>query len=178
MKHVLMKHYDHYAILNDDADFSVGRVYPLDGGRGFRVTADLAPDDCDDDTVAIVRSLGDAVQTLAAYYKRNPPRWERESATRYTEWTQFALLAVEQDQRGYWLPLRDSYPMLRNGKPATFATREEAQRVAGAHLLDHYPNSKTVDDGLTWVRDPEIDWRSCPHRVEARARFERIDLAA
>jgi hypothetical protein len=177
MNYILIKYYDHYAILNDDADFFVGRVYPLDG-QGFRVTADLAPDDCDDDLVAIVQSLGDAIPALAAYYERNRPRWERKSATRYTEWTLFALLAVEQDQRGNWLAKRDDYLMLRNGKPELFATREEAQRAADAHLLDYYPNSETVDDGLSWVADPEIDWRSCPHRVEARARLERIGLAA
>lgn len=29
MNYVILKHYDHYAIVNDDADFIVGRVYPL-----------------------------------------------------------------------------------------------------------------------------------------------------
>jgi hypothetical protein len=37
MKYLLLKNYDHYAIVNDDADFIVGRVCPLDG-RGFRET--------------------------------------------------------------------------------------------------------------------------------------------
>ena len=174
MTYLLLKNYDHYAIVNDDADFIVGRVYPLNGLRGFRVSADLTPDDCDDDVVAIVQSLGDAVPALAAYYERNRPRWQRESATRYTEWTLFALLAVEQDESGNWLPKRDDYPMLRNGQPAIFATREQAQRAADAHLLDYYPHSEIVDDGLAWVRHPEIDWRSCPHRVEARADWQRM----
>ncbi len=35
MNYVLVRYYDHYAILNDDADFIVGRVYPLDG-QDFR----------------------------------------------------------------------------------------------------------------------------------------------
>ena len=34
MNYVILKNYDHYAIVNDDADFIVGRVYPLDGHRG------------------------------------------------------------------------------------------------------------------------------------------------
>ena len=33
MNYVILKNYDHYAIVNDDADFIVGRVYPLDGQR-------------------------------------------------------------------------------------------------------------------------------------------------
>jgi hypothetical protein len=177
MNYVLVRYYDHYAILNDDADFIVGRVYPLNGQR-FRVTADLVPEDCDDDEIAVINSLDEAIPALAAHYERNPPRWQRESATRYTEWTQFALLAVEQVQRGNWLAYRDNYPLMRNGKPASFATFGDAQRAADAHLLDYYPNSETISDGLSWVRDPEIDWRSCPHRVEARAQFERVDRAA
>jgi hypothetical protein len=176
MNYVLIKYYDHYAILNDDADFIVGRVYPLDS-QGFRVSADLAPDWSDGD-VGVVQSLGDAIPALAAYYEKNPPQWQRENATRYEKFTQFAFLRVEQDKRGNWLPKRDHYPLLRNGEPAIFATCDEAQRAADAHLLDYYPNSEKVDDGLSWVRDPEIDWRSCPHRVAARAHFERIDRAA
>jgi hypothetical protein len=76
------------------------------------------------------------------------------------------------------LAYRDHHPMLRNGKPAIFATCEGAQRAADAHLLDYYPNSRIIDDGLSWLPDPEIDWRSCPHCVEARAHFERFDRAA
>lgn len=173
MKYLLLKNYDHYAIVNDDADFIVGRVCQLDG-RGFRVTADLVPDDCDEDLVAIVQSPGDAIPALAVYYEQNPPRWERKSATRFTEWTQFALLAVEQDEGGHWLAKRDNFPMLRGGKPAIFSTREEAQRAADAHLLDCYPNREIIDDGLSWVADPEINWRSCPHRVQDRAQWQRM----
>ncbi len=85
---------------------------------------------------------------------------------------------MEQDQRGNWRARRDDYQLLRNGAPAIFAACGEAQRAADAHLLDYYPKSEIINDGLSWVRDPEIDWRSCPHRVEARAHFERFDRAA
>ena len=176
MNYVLVRYYDHYAILNDDADFIVGRVYPLDG-QGFQVSADLAPDWSNGD-VGVVRSLADAIPALAAYYERNPPQWQRETVTRYQKLTQFAYLRVEQDQRGNWRARRDDYQLLRNGAPAIFAACGEAQRAADAHLLDHYPKSEIINDGLSWVRDPEIDWRSCPHRVEARAHFERFDRAA
>jgi hypothetical protein len=37
------------------------------------------------------------------------------------------------------------------------------------HELDTFPNARIIDDGLSWLPDPEIDWRSVPHRVEERA---------
>ena len=129
------------------------------------MTADL-PDDCEDDEVAVVQSLDDAIPALAAYYERNPPGWQRQSATKYAKFTQFAFLWIEQDKQGNWLAKRDDYPLLRNGGPAFFARCGEAQRAADAHLLDYYPGVEIIDDGLSWEPDPEIDWRSCPHRVE------------
>ncbi|WMT75426.1 hypothetical protein [Bradyrhizobium sp. Ash2021] len=172
--YLLFRNYDHYAIVNDDADFIVGRVRPLNGREGpFSVEADLAPDECDSE-IAVVQSLVDAIPVLAAYYERNPPRWQRQGAARFVKLTQFALLRVERDKRGNWLAYRDDYPMLHDGEPAFFATSEEAQRAADTHLLDYYPNFKPIEDGLSWLPDPEIDWRSCPHRVEARAHFEQL----
>jgi hypothetical protein len=174
MNYVLLKNYDHYAIVNDDADFIVGRAYPTNGREGpFRVVADLTPDDCDNDQVAVVSSIEEAVPALAAYYEKNPPPWESKTAARYEKWTQFALLRVEHD-RGNWLAYRDDHPMLRNGTLAKFTTSEEARRAADAHLLDMYPNAEPIYDGLSWLPDPELDWRSCPHRVEARADWQRM----
>jgi hypothetical protein len=41
---LLLKNHDHYAIVNDHADFIVGRVYPLNGQQGpYKVTADVGP---------------------------------------------------------------------------------------------------------------------------------------
>ena len=40
----ILKKYDHYVIVNDDADFIVGSVYPRNGQEGpYRVTADVGP---------------------------------------------------------------------------------------------------------------------------------------
>jgi hypothetical protein len=39
--------------------------------------------------------------------------------------------------------------------------------------LDLYPNAKVLDDGYSWLPDPEIDWRSVPHRVEERENLQR-----
>jgi hypothetical protein len=49
-----------------------------------------------------------------------------------------------------------------------FSNLPETQR------LDCYPGYETIDDGLAWLADPEIDWRSCPHRVEDRAHWQRM----
>jgi hypothetical protein len=43
---------------------------------------------------------------------------------------------------------------LTDGKIAIFATCEEAQRAADAHLRDGYPNSEIIDDGFSWLPDP------------------------
>jgi hypothetical protein len=178
MNYVLLKNYDHYAIVNDDADFIAGRVRPLNGGNGpFRITADLVPDDCASDVIAVVDLIEEAIPALAVYYEKNPPRWECRTATRYVKLTQFAVLRVEQGNRRNWLAYRDDYPMLRDGQFAEFATREEARCAADAHLLDMYPTAKAICDGLSWLPDPELDWRSCPHRIEARANMQRMAIA-
>jgi hypothetical protein len=82
-------------------------------------------------------------------------------------------LRVERDQQGHWLAYRDDYPLLRDGQPARSATQVDAQRAADTHELDGYPNAKAIDDGLSWLPDPEIDWRSVPHRVQERANWQR-----
>jgi hypothetical protein len=67
-----------------------------------------------------------------------------------------------------WLAYRDDYPLLRDGKPARFATVADAQRAADVHELDKFPSAKVIDDGYSWLPDPEIEERSLPHRVKER----------
>jgi hypothetical protein len=153
---------DFFGILNDNSDCYVGYV-ALRGAR-YHVQ------NVDSDDIAIVRSLDDAIPALAAYYEKNPPRWERESARQYNELTQFGLLRVEQDQPGQWLAYRNDYPLMRDGKSAIFATREGAQRAADTHMQDDYPNSETICDGLTWLPDL-YPWWSSPNRVAVRTRW-------
>ena len=44
MTFLIPKKYDHYAIVNDDADCIVGRVHPLSGRESpYRVTAEAGP---------------------------------------------------------------------------------------------------------------------------------------
>jgi hypothetical protein len=154
---------DRFAILNDDADCCVGYV-ALRGTR-YHVQND------NDEEIAVVGLLDDAIPAIAAYYEANPPRWESESETRYSKSTQFGPLRVEQDQPGQWVAYRNyDYPLLRNGQPAIFATFEEAQRAADAHASDGFPNSETIYDGFVFL--PNADpWWSYPNRIAVRARW-------
>jgi hypothetical protein len=172
MTFVLLKNYDHYAIVNDDADFIVGRVYPLNGLQGpYRVTADVGPMGRKTTDAGVVDSLDEAIPAFLAYYKKYPLRWDWVY-DEYWKTTLFVILRVAQDQQGHWSAYRDDYRLLRDGKPARFAWSEEAKRAADTHELDGYPNGKEVSDGLSWEPDPEFDWRSIPHRVEDRANWQ------
>jgi hypothetical protein len=96
MTFVLLKNYDHYVIVNDDADFIVGRVYCLNGQRGpYEVTSRIGPSYQPDD-IALVKSLDDAIPTFIDYYEKNPVPWERESSAFYSRYTMFVCLWVEQ----------------------------------------------------------------------------------
>jgi hypothetical protein len=169
----LLKRYDYYAILNEDADFIVGRVYPLGPQGPYKVASGIGPSHQQDD-IGVVISLNDAIPAFAAFYKKHPVPWERESLALFWRHTMFTSLRVEQDQQGHWRAYREDYPMLQDTKPACFATFGEAQRAADAHELDLYPNAKVIDDGLSWLPDPEIDWRSVPHLAEARANHQPV----
>jgi hypothetical protein len=171
---LLLKNYDHYVIVNDDADVIAGRVYPLNGLQGlYRVRVDVWPRHAKTREAGIVTSLNDAIPAFLAYYEKYPLRWDRLDCHEYWKFTLSVHLRVKQDQRGYWLAYRDNYPLLRGGKPAHFGTSDEAQRAADAHELDLYSNAKPIDDGFSWQPDPEIDWRSIPHRVEERVDWQR-----
>jgi hypothetical protein len=170
---LLLKNYDHYAIVNDDADFIAGRAYPLNGRQGpYRVTADVGPMGRQTTEAGVVNSLDDAIPAFLAYYEKYPLRWDWVH-DEYGKDTLNALLRVVQNEQGDWVAYRDNYPLLRNGKPERFATCADAQRAAEVHELDLFPNAVATGDGLAWLSDPEIDWRSVPHRVEERANWQR-----
>jgi hypothetical protein len=170
---LLLKSFDHYVILNDDADLIVGWVYLLNGPQGpYKVTSGVGPA-YQRDEVGVVKSLDEAIPAFIDFYKRHPVPSERESPALYWRHTMFVSLRVEQDQQGYWLAYREDYPLLRDTKPARFATSAEAQLAADAHELDLFPNAEMADDGLSWLPDPEIDWRSIPHRVEQRTNWQK-----
>ena len=170
MSFMLLKNYDYYVIVNDDADFVVGSAHPLNERQGpYRVRAHVGPVDYAD--AGVVNALNDMIQAFLAHYER-VQRWERFHRS-YYKFTLFAILLVEQNEQGSWLAYRDDFPLLEKGHRARFASCEEAQRSAEAHELDLYPGAKAIDDGLSWVPHPEIDWRSISHLVEERASWQR-----
>jgi hypothetical protein len=119
--------------------------------------------DDDEMTIAIVKSIGEAIPALLDHYEKHPPRWQGDGATGYWKSTQFGVLRVEQDQLGQWLAYRnDGYHLLRDGKPALFPTAEEAQGAADAHLRDGLLDAKVNNDGLSWLHDPLFDLWSYP----------------
>jgi hypothetical protein len=168
---MLLNRFAYHVILNVEADFIVARVYPLSGQGQYEVTSCFRPSYQGSD-VGIVKSLDDVIPAFIDYYKRNPVPWEQESPALYWRHTMSVSLRVEQDRQGHWLAYRDDYPMLRDTTPARFASRADAQRAADAHELDLFPNAKAIDDGNSWLPDPEIEERST-HRVEERAHWER-----
>ena len=165
MTFVLHNRHYYHDILNVDADLIVARVYAVGGQQGqYEVSSCFWPSYQGSD-VGIVKSLDDAIPAFIDYYNKNPVQWERESHALYWRHTMYVSLRVEQDRQGHWLAYRDDYPMLQDTVPAYFATCADAQRAADAHELDMFPNAKVVDDGLSWLPDPEIEERSIPHRV-------------
>jgi hypothetical protein len=155
----LFKDYDRYTIRNEDAYFLVGHVYPLRDQQGsYRVFSSFSPG-YQRDPIAIVKSLDEAIPTFLAYYKKNPVQWEREKSALYWRHTMFVCLRAEQDQQGHWLAYRDDYPMLENFcAPAQFKTCADAKRAADAHELDLFSKTKVIDDGYSWLPDPEIPY--------------------
>jgi hypothetical protein len=155
---LLLNRSAYHVILNVEADFIVARVYALGGQQGpYRVTSSIGPSSSE---VGIVKSLDDAIPAFIDYCKKNPVPWEKESPALYWRHTMSVSLRVERDQQGHWLAYRDDYPMLQDTTPARFATCRDAQRAADAHELDMFPNAKVIDDGYSWLADPEIEERS------------------
>jgi hypothetical protein len=187
MKYLLLECGDGYEIANDDADSHVGSVELLKpdlAGPRYLVWA-YNPRLEKIDEIAIVKSIDEVVPAIAAYYEENPPRWEPEGdgpkyasnadaparcGPRYIKETQFGPLWVDQIKPGQWLAYRNDHELLIDDKIAVFTTCEEAQRAADAHLRDGYPNSEIIDDGFSWLPDPNIDRRACSYRVAARAK--------
>jgi hypothetical protein len=183
MRYLLQKYEreDHFDVINDDADSLVASVEPLgpdEDGPGYRVRIE-AFTECPE---IVIKSIDEAIPAVAAYCEANPPQWEPESddspryaqmgpcRARYIKDTQFGHLWVDQIESGQWVAYRMDYALsIDGGKIAKFATREEAQRAADAHFRDGYPNSETINDGLSWPVDHE--WWLCPYRLANRARL-------
>ena len=171
----LIKDYDHYTIRNDDAYFLVGCVYPLRDQQGpYRVTSSCGPGPGREE-IGIVNTLEEAIPAFLYHYKKTPIPWERKKPALYWRHTMFVSLRVEQDQQGNWLAYRDDYPLLENcAAPAQFKTCADAKRAADAHELDLFPNAKLIDDGYSWLPDPEIPYFAEESATWLRNNSDRI----
>ncbi len=165
-------------IVNDDNNVVIGDARFVNGQSGpLRVSASVTPDDRGSVEVATVNSFDQCLTALADHYDKNPPRWDCRSAAWYVKETPHSTLRVDQGPRGEWRVYRDDYPLLEDTKPATFRSREEAQCVADAHLMDDYPGAApAIEDGFSWLFDPELHWRSVPHLVEGRAHWKPLAI--
>jgi hypothetical protein len=91
------------------------------------------------------------VPALAGYNEKHPPQWTGGAkAKRYEKWTFYGVLTVERQGRREWTVQRSGEVLVRDGEDAVFATSDEAKQAADIHMRDGFPNSETVDDGLSW----------------------------
>jgi hypothetical protein len=174
-KYVLIWRGGYYAIGNVDANLCVGWVDYDVKNKVFRVKSELGPlgyNDCSS-LVGVVGALSEAITALANFYEKNPPQWKIENLALWWKETQYGRLRVEPHTEGHWRAYRDSYPMLRGAKPAEFRTDDEARSAADAHLLDFYPGHEPLNDGLSWLADPEIG-RPDRYSVKNWAVLERL----
>jgi hypothetical protein len=169
----VLEHYDgkYFVIAHENCNCAVGHVY-RDGNR-YRVTRSYVEGDIN---IATVTSPDEAIPVFAAHYHRHPPEWTRVNDAYYAKDTHFGGLDVRRNEQGAWVGSRGvDCLLLRDGKPATFATRQEAQRMADIHADDSYANSVPINDGYSWQVDPNVDeWLT----VRGRARTSSIAAAA
>jgi hypothetical protein len=181
MKYLLWKYGNEYIIVNDAADFRVGTVHCQTQGPRFVVSSDY-DDDCA--VIARVNSLDEVIPAFAAYCEANPPQWRRDDGypcgsetdapgrrgARYVKQSPFGPFWVDEVDFEHWVAYRNDHELLHGEQIAVFATCEVAQRAADAHERDNYPNSpEPINDGFSWMPDPEVDWRNNPEAVAGRA---------
>jgi hypothetical protein len=155
-------HRDLFCICQEDIDeFYVGYICPLkvgvDGPR-YSVRKSASHDE-----IAVVKSFDGAIRALAAYYEENPPWWDRQSwSPRYIKEAKVGSAWVDQIRPGRWSAHRRlvtfslDQELIIDGKRAVFATCEEAQRAADAHLLDG-ETDEMINDGFSWHPAPDVE---------------------
>ncbi len=170
MNYLLEPRWDNcFGIRNKDSDCLIGHVHRR--SEKWHIEIDNIEDS---EEVAVVGSIEEAIPAFVAYYDKHPPQWEAETELRCTKLTQFGLLSVEQDEKGQWLAYRGNYPLMRHDKPAIFTTSKEAQRAADAHMSVGYPNSKMIEDGFSWIMDPDIELFSAEQDRLSSIAFEHM----
>src|SRR5437588_333400 len=115
-----------------------------------------------DEKIAVLNSLEDILPAFLDYSEKHPARWKGNASGYYIA-THFGDAEVKRDQSGSWVANRNEfYRLLRDGGPARFSTAEEARCAVDVHLRDGLPNSKKVNDGLSWEHDPLLEFWSRP----------------
>jgi hypothetical protein len=113
--------------------------------------------------IAVLKSLEDILPVFLDYSEKRPARWDGDASTCYRINAHFGDAEVKRDQSGSWVAHRNEfYPLLRGSEPARFSTAEEARCAVDVHLRDGLPNSTKVNDGLSWERDPLLEFWSQP----------------
>lgn len=121
----------------------IGRVEVPSGS--YRVLVDGGK------VVAVVDKIEDAAPALVDYIKNQPHPWEQREPSTYMRRSDILSgeLCVQQEPLGFWSVYRmQSEILLYDGRPAAFATAEEAMRVADTHAYD--PAEEDFSDGYCW----------------------------
>lgn len=149
-----MKYYtepmdDFFSVSQEGMDeFYVGYIRPLkDTASGLNYLVSNAWN-CG---IAFVKSFDEAIPALAAHYEEDPPWWHGRNwrrSQRHIRETPRGQLCVYEIKPGKWCASRKGNELLINGKRAIFATCEEAQHAADAHL-----RADEVEDngGFSWA---------------------------
>src|SRR5581483_3598683 len=108
--------------------------------------------------VGVVRSINDVIPTLRDYYAKHPAQWEGDSAEGYQKFAINGYARVERHKLGHWIVFRnDGHQLLQHGKPAIFATAEDARKAADAYFCNDLPPTEKIEDGYTWEHDPLLE---------------------
>jgi hypothetical protein len=150
-----LKTYDQgHHIMHVETGECAGYLEPLKNRSGFIVHRVLALGN-ERVKIAVIKSIDEAAPTLAAHYKKNPPRWKGGAKARqYIKWTFHGVLTVERQGPGQWTVDRNTDMLQRGDMDAIFATSEEAKRVADDHMRDGFPTAVPINDGFSWDDSP------------------------
>jgi hypothetical protein len=153
------RHDDPHCIVHNATDECAGYVVPLKNSEGFSLHRALTGIR---DKIAVIKSIDEAIPSLAACYETHPPKWKRERVTRcymsygditftaYDKWTFYGVLSVESQERGRWLAYRGYDPLVDEVGVVSFATSKEAMRAADLHMSEGFRHLEPTNDGFSW----------------------------
>jgi hypothetical protein len=111
-----------------------------------------------DETVAEVKSVDEIIPALVSFYEDNPPKWEREGPARYSKFTEYGTLRVERNGWDEWNASRERFPLKTYGHIMGFASKDEAEQAADAHMAEGFRNGDFPLDFFAWEPNPNPWW--------------------